>query len=104
MSQHCAEGAIPGDALRKHLIAGEVSLDGSLKPVRGVLSQGLLARRLGLAGIMVPAANSRCHHARIGILSIVPVLAVMLVTLRTNPLERAIPYETGHYWEETLSP
>jgi magnesium chelatase family protein len=54
----CAEGVLPGDALRKHLIAGEVSLDGSLKPVRGVLSQGLLARRLGLAGIMIPSANA----------------------------------------------
>jgi magnesium chelatase family protein len=54
----CAEGALPGEALRKHLIAGEVSLDGSLKPVRGVLSQGLLARRLGLAGIMVPTSNA----------------------------------------------
>jgi magnesium chelatase family protein len=53
----CAEGVIPGDALAKYLIAGELSLDGSLKPVRGVLSQGLLARRLGLAGIMVPSAN-----------------------------------------------
>jgi len=54
----CAEGALPGDALREHLVAGEVSLDGSIKPVRGVLSQGLLARRLGLAGIMIPAANA----------------------------------------------
>lgn len=54
----CAEGILPGDLLRKHLIAGEVSLDGSLKPVRGVLSQGLLARRLGLAGILVPLANA----------------------------------------------
>ncbi|MGE5699244.1 MAG: YifB family Mg chelatase-like AAA ATPase [Deltaproteobacteria bacterium] len=54
----CAEGAIPGDVLGKHLIAGEISLDGSLKPVRGVLSQGLLARRLGLSGIMVPSDNA----------------------------------------------
>jgi len=54
----CAEGALPGDALRKYLVAGEVSLDGSLKPVRGVLSQGLLARRLGLEGILIPAANA----------------------------------------------
>jgi magnesium chelatase family protein len=54
----CAEGALPGDPLRKLLIAGEVSLDGSLKPVRGVLSQGLLARRLRLAGILVPVANA----------------------------------------------
>lgn len=54
----CAEGVLPGDPLRKHLIAGEVSLDGSLKPVRGVLSQGILARRLGLTGLMVPLANA----------------------------------------------
>src|SRR5512134_561473 len=54
----CAEGALPGDPLRNLLIAGEISLDGSLKPVRGVLSQGLLARRLGLDGILVPAANA----------------------------------------------
>ncbi|NJD62704.1 MAG: YifB family Mg chelatase-like AAA ATPase [Deltaproteobacteria bacterium] len=54
----CAEGVLPGEILRNHLIAGEVSLDGSLKPVRGVLSQGLLARRLGLSGIVVPAANA----------------------------------------------
>jgi magnesium chelatase family protein len=53
----CAEGVLPGNALRKHLVAGEVSLDGSLKPVRGVLSQGILARRLGLSGIMIPSVN-----------------------------------------------
>jgi magnesium chelatase family protein len=54
----CAEGVLPGNALRKHLVAGEVSLDGSLKPVRGVLSQGILARRLGLSGIMIPSVNA----------------------------------------------
>jgi magnesium chelatase family protein len=54
----CAEGAVPADSLRKRLIAGEVSLDGSLKPVRGVLSQGILARRLGLSGMMIPTANA----------------------------------------------
>jgi magnesium chelatase family protein len=54
----CAEGAVPVDALRKRMVAGEVSLDGSLKPVRGVLSQGILARRLGLSGMMIPSANA----------------------------------------------
>lgn len=53
----CAEGVLPGEALATHLVSGELSLDGSIKPVRGVLSQGLLARRLGLAGIVVPSAN-----------------------------------------------
>lgn len=53
-----AEGIVPPEALRDFLVAGELSLDGSLKPVRGVLSQGLLARDLSLRGIIVPAANA----------------------------------------------
>lgn len=57
LSLLCAVGAFPGDTLGDYLVAGELSLDGSLKPVRGILSQGLLARRMGLAGILVPAAN-----------------------------------------------
>jgi len=47
--------------------------------------------------------NSRCNHGGVGILIIVPVLAATLVTLRTNPLEHAIPDETGNYWEETIT-
>lgn len=53
----CAEGIIPADALGKYLVGGELSLDGSVKPVRGVLSQALLAKRTGLSGIIVPSAN-----------------------------------------------
>ncbi|MBF8260202.1 MAG: MCM protein, partial [Actinobacteria bacterium] len=54
----CAEGVMTGEDIGKYLVSGELSLDGSLKPVRGVLSQGLLAQRLGLSGVMVPAANA----------------------------------------------
>jgi len=57
LSLLCAEGLVPADALGKYLIGGELSLDGSVKPVRGVLSQALLARQTGLSGIIVPAAN-----------------------------------------------
>lgn len=57
LSLLCAVGAIPADAIGGHLIAGELSLDGTLKPVRGVLSQGILAREMGLAGILVPEPN-----------------------------------------------
>ncbi|MBK5096054.1 MAG: ATP-binding protein, partial [Deltaproteobacteria bacterium] len=53
----CAEGVVPADALGKFLVGGELSLDGSVKPVRGVLSQALLARQTGLSGIIVPSAN-----------------------------------------------
>lgn len=53
----CADGILPADALGKFLVGGELSLDGSVRPVRGVLSQALLARRTGLPGIVVPSPN-----------------------------------------------
>ncbi len=54
----CAEGVVPGEALGRSLVAGELSLDGSLKPVRGVLPQALLAKAMRLPGIVVPTANA----------------------------------------------
>ncbi len=40
------------------LFAGELSLDGSLRPVRGVLSMAVCARRNGIAKLVVPAENA----------------------------------------------
>jgi magnesium chelatase family protein len=37
------------------LLVGELGLDGTLRPVRGVLAAAALARQLGLRGIVVPA-------------------------------------------------
>lgn len=39
------------------LFAGELALDGRLRPVRGVLALAALARRLGLDGVVVPHQN-----------------------------------------------
>ena len=57
LSLLCAEGVVPADSLGKFLVGGELSLDGTVKPVRGVLSQALLARQKRLSGIIVPSAN-----------------------------------------------
>ena len=40
------------------LLAGELSLDGRLKPIRGALSLAEAARAMGLAGIALPRANA----------------------------------------------
>ncbi|MBM4379207.1 MAG: YifB family Mg chelatase-like AAA ATPase [Deltaproteobacteria bacterium] len=40
------------------LFAGELSLDGWLKPIRGVLPLALAAKRLGFTAVMVPRANA----------------------------------------------
>ena len=52
--EHIAEVA---GVLSRYLIAGELSLDGSLRPVHGVLPMALKARELGL-GVIVPAQNA----------------------------------------------
>jgi magnesium chelatase family protein len=45
--------------LEDYLFLGEVSLDGSMRPVAGVLAIAAAAQRLGLKGVIVPADNAR---------------------------------------------
>jgi len=54
-----AEGLIPVGNLRGHLVAGELSLDGRIKPVRGALSLALAARHHGARSIILPRENAR---------------------------------------------
>src|ERR1700674_4019344 len=42
----------------EHLLVGELSLDGSLRPVRGVLSMAVCAQRRGIQNLLVPADNA----------------------------------------------
>lgn len=44
--------------LAHYMIMGELSLDGSLQPIRGALPIALCARREGFKGLIVPAANA----------------------------------------------
>lgn len=44
--------------LKDYLILGELSLDGSLRPVRGVLPIAIQARKEKYKGIIVPSANA----------------------------------------------
>src|SRR5579863_653525 len=43
----------------EHLLVGELSLDGSLRPVRGTLSIAVAAQRQGVRNLIVPADNAR---------------------------------------------
>ncbi|XHF25333.1 YifB family Mg chelatase-like AAA ATPase [Corallococcus exercitus] len=46
------------EPLGHYLFGGELSLDGSIKPIKGVLPLAVAARNGGYRGIMVPAANA----------------------------------------------
>ena len=47
------------DYLSDYLIMGELSLDGSLKPITGALPIAIQARKEGFKGLIVPAENAR---------------------------------------------
>ena len=47
-----AQGLLPPEPLERHLLFGELSLDGRLKPTRGVLSMAQATREAGLALII----------------------------------------------------
>jgi len=53
-----ATGTITGDRLSRYILLGELSLDGSLKPVRGALPVAVAARQAGLSGVIVPKENA----------------------------------------------
>ena len=53
-----ADNRIPAQLLERYMIMGELSLDGSLLPIKGVLPMAILARSLGLKGIILPAQNA----------------------------------------------
>jgi len=53
-----ASEMISNDRLEKFMIMGELSLDGSLLPVKGALPISLEARRLNFKGLILPAGNA----------------------------------------------
>lgn len=52
-------GVVPEGKLGEYLFAGEMALDGRLKPVPGVLPIALLVKKMGFRGLVVPKANER---------------------------------------------
>lgn len=59
MALLASERLISLEGYRDFLILGELGLDGSVRAVRGALSCALLARQLGLRGLIVPAQCAR---------------------------------------------
>jgi magnesium chelatase family protein len=53
-----ATGQLELERLSGWVVLGELGLDGDIRPVRGILSAAVAARRARSAGIIVPAANA----------------------------------------------
>src|SRR5271156_74251 len=53
------QGTFFGKPLDKFVFLGELSLDGSIRPVRGALSAAIAAREKGVRNVVVPETNAR---------------------------------------------
>jgi len=52
-----ADGIVQISSLSKYLIVGELSLDGRIKSIRGALPIAIVAKKLGMEGVILPAKN-----------------------------------------------
>jgi magnesium chelatase family protein len=67
-----ASEQIESDQLDNFFMVGELALNGSVRPVKGVLPIALRARAEGKAGVLVPAENA-AEAAVVSGLSVIPV-------------------------------
>ncbi len=54
-----ASDQIVAEEIQNYIIMGELSLDGSLQPIKGVLPIAIQAREEGFKGIILPIQNAR---------------------------------------------
>ena len=54
-----AEEEVKTALLEQYMIMGELSLDGTLQPIQGVLPMALAARKAGFKGLILPELNAR---------------------------------------------
>jgi magnesium chelatase family protein len=54
-----SSGQIPPEQIGEYIIMGELSLDGSLQPIKGALPISIQARKEGFKGFILPKQNAR---------------------------------------------
>lgn len=54
-----AAESLSADKLADYMLMGELSLDGSIQPIKGVLPIAIKARELGFKGLIVPQKNAK---------------------------------------------
>jgi magnesium chelatase family protein len=67
-----AARTLQAEPLEKYLFGGELSLDGGIRPIRGVLSMAMAARAGGFKGVIVPTANAG-EAALVDSIEVIPV-------------------------------
>ena len=82
------DGAMP-DCMAKYMIAGELALDGRVRPIKGALSMAMLAKRDGYSGVIVPQENAN----EAAVVNDLEVIAVGSLTEAAGFLTEQLPLE-----------
>ncbi|MBL9039656.1 MAG: YifB family Mg chelatase-like AAA ATPase [Archangium sp.] len=86
-----SSGHLTHEALTPYLFGGELSLDGEVKPIRGVLPLAVAARKAGFRGVMVPEANAD-EAALVSGLEVLPVRTLHEAVLHFTGDEPVAPH------------
>ncbi len=84
---------ISGERLEDYLIMGEISLDGTIRPIKGILPIAIQARKEKFKGIIVPKLNAR----EAAIVNDLKVYGVSSLREAINVLEDKDPIEPMEY-------
>ena len=85
---------------RKMLFAGELALDGRLRPIKGAISMAMLARKLKCRGIIVPTENAS-EAAAAGDVTVYPADSLATVVAFLNEQHSIMPHSSDA--EEALA-
>jgi len=91
--------------LDKYMIMGELSLDGSLLPIKGALPIAIMAREKGFEGLIVPKANA-CEAAVVNKLKVIGAENIMDVIgflKGEHPIEPTIVNTRKDFFEQQQS-
>ena len=97
-----ATGQLDPESVEDTLIIGELSLDGGVRHVKGVLPMAALARAEGVRTVVVPAVDA-AEAALIPDITVIPALTLNALydhLSGENPLDPAVPPD--HHPEEIL--
>ncbi len=89
---------LPADRLKDYVIMGELSLDGSVKAIRGALSLALMAKEMGFKGLILPETNAAEAAVVAGseVIGVSNLLATTGFLMGRVAIDPTLSPETGH--------
>jgi magnesium chelatase family protein len=85
-----AEQVIQTQRHRSLLFAGELALDGRVRPINGAINLAILAKKLGMEGVIVPLENAK-EAATVGGIAVYPTDSLATVVAFLNDQQEIEP-------------